>query len=142
MHFGQPFEFAAGGTRTSWVCSPHSLSSSDIGRFAAGLALLEGAWSVERFKDCDGQMSLLLTPESVDDGTLSFSVDRTTTGLRVTAWRGDTHGVMGIFSRTQDALGLIWKLVEAEHSKSPIFDQPAFQRACHIIAQEGAATAH
>ena len=126
------------GDQISLPRPPYSLNNSDIAGLVAGLAHLRGDWTVERFEDCDGEVCLLLSQQNIVGDALGFSVDRDVTGLRLTAWRGDTHELLGVFVRPQDAFGFMWQLVEAEHGDASRFDHVTFERACQVVVQSSA----
>ena len=137
MFSNHQLHVAREGNQISLGRPVHSLSELDVADFVAGLASLKATWTAELFEDCDRDVFLLLAPANADDNTLSFSVDRNLAGLRLTAWRGDVYELLGTFTRTQDALGFIWKLVEAEHSRTSNFDHDTLRRACQIVAPAG-----
>ena len=128
MYEDQSFRAAFGTARTAATYPARGLSALDVAGFLMGAASLGGTWSVDRFEDCDGEAVLLLTPRDLAGDALHFSAMRDAAGLRVTEWHGDSHRSLGVFERAQDALGHIWKAVEAEHDAGAGPDIEAFAR--------------
>lgn len=76
----------------------HSLSDAQAGEFEAGLALLPGAWEVDRQEDYDGHLTLVISPADAA-GDLLFAVWRAGAELQLSTMRGDeTVAVQGFGS--------------------------------------------
>ncbi|TPG58463.1 hypothetical protein EAH89_07565 [Roseomonas nepalensis] len=66
----------------------HSLSDEQAGEFEAGLALLPGAWELDRQEGYDGHLTLLFSPADAACDVV-FAVWRAGAELQLSTMRGD-----------------------------------------------------
>ena len=89
-----------------------ALSEAQAERLAAALPGFTGRWSLDRHDCCDGDLLLLVSPDS--DAMATFTVDATPAGITLSVLRADVLRTCGRFATIESLIIALRALTDAE----------------------------
>jgi hypothetical protein len=95
----------------------HSLTEAHASAIAVALPTLSGRWSMEFQESYDGNLSLILMPETEDAAAPTLAINRDATGLHLDVVHRDMYAAQGHFGDIQGVIEAIKRLVGDETSQ-------------------------
>lgn len=98
------------------IRAEYSLRETDVAAFCQGFTESQDAWSLERHKSYDGDLTVMLTPPGEAEATLVVSRDED--GFHLAACQGDDYQDLGSFESMSSIMSVL--ATQADHAEAPI----------------------